>query len=188
MDEEMNASSPLPRAHNEGFASVAKWMSLDPNSQSYIYRQFSELGARNLLYLQCELLVLEKNLRELDITNANTNDLEIRNTAKAYMDLIMELRSKLKKYQEVLILQSEISKLQRPRRRSLNEFRDWFLKPFPVLWGTSKNIFDDLDDLVSIRYSPGVDLQSEILHKHWLIKAASLEILIIRTSVENSWI
>lgn len=99
----------------EGFANVARWISLDPDNETFIYRRFNQLGARNLLYLQAELLALEKQLDELDKNDALSDDMTLKDSArtwkilidsyengnaeaKARMGLIVKLRAKLKEY------------------------------------------------------------------------------------------
>lgn len=99
----------------EGFASVARWISFDPDNETFIYRKFSELAARNLLYLQCELLVLEKQLNDLDQNDTKSDDMDLKDAARTWetfaqqyedgikeakdrMDIILRLRAKLKEY------------------------------------------------------------------------------------------
>ncbi|KAE8357249.1 hypothetical protein BDV27DRAFT_164689 [Aspergillus caelatus] len=110
--ESRSASS---RCRKEGFADIARWIVLDPDNETFIYRKFDELAARYLLYLQAELLVLEKELNKLDKNNANSNDMDLRNTiriwetltqwyntydqeARVRMDMVVRLREKLKEY------------------------------------------------------------------------------------------
>jgi hypothetical protein len=53
-----------PREYLEGFAEFSEFISCD--SENLIYRRFGSLGARNLLYLQAELQLLEAQLRDFD--------------------------------------------------------------------------------------------------------------------------
>lgn len=104
-----------PTPQKEGFADVARWISLDPDNETFIYRRFNQLAARNLLYLQSELLALEKQLDELDKNDAFSDDMTLKDSArtweiltelyengnteaKARMDLIVKMRAKLKEY------------------------------------------------------------------------------------------
>lgn len=101
----------------EGFSNVARWIALDRDGESLIYREFREVTARNLLYLQCELLDIERQLKERDILDANSLDMELKDAArtwetlksqykdgkeeaKTHMNLIMEMRVKLKEYRK----------------------------------------------------------------------------------------
>jgi hypothetical protein len=114
----MNAgtvSPALPSDRVEGFADVARWIALDSDNETSIYRKFDELAARNLLYLQAELLVLETQLKDLDRSDAASDYMHLKdavrtwetlaqwhqsgsNEARARMDLIAQIRTKLKDY------------------------------------------------------------------------------------------
>lgn len=99
----------------KGFAQAARWIALDPDKETFIYRKFDELAARNLLYLQSELLVLENKLDQLDRHDAISNDMDLRDAIMKWetlegqfncgnrdaivrMDLIVTMRAKLKEY------------------------------------------------------------------------------------------
>lgn len=98
-----------------GFAQVARWIALDPDKETSIYRKFDELAARNLLYLQAELLVLEKKINGLDVNDAKSEDMDLADAimtwetlerqyntgsekARVRMDLIIKIRAKIKEY------------------------------------------------------------------------------------------
>ncbi|KAL4878026.1 hypothetical protein BJY04DRAFT_221598 [Aspergillus karnatakaensis] len=116
MTGNVKQTSVLPGIQKEGFAHVARWMFLDQDGEASIFRSFNELGARNILYLQCELLVLEKRLRELDQADVMTDDMDSKDAARTWeilteqyasglnpkvqerMQTILELRSKMKEY------------------------------------------------------------------------------------------
>ncbi len=50
----------------EGFAAAAEWMVGDCDSETFVARKFDDVGARNLFYLQCEILLLRKRLVAYD--------------------------------------------------------------------------------------------------------------------------
>ncbi|KAL3495319.1 hypothetical protein BJX62DRAFT_246055 [Aspergillus germanicus] len=168
----------------EGFANVARWIALDRDSETLIYRGFRELSARNLLYLQCEMLGLEKRLDEQDKVDAASHDMEVKDAARTWetlreqfesgnqdaqtgMDLIMRLRGTVKEYHEALLLQSEIVKLKRPNSRVLDTYKHWYQKPFPVVGGIAKTALDNADDLVALNTLPEGDYLSTLLRRHW---------------------
>lgn len=110
-----NRGSIPPNYRKEGFADVARWQALDSDKETFIYRKFDELAARNLLYLQSDLLVLEKQLNELDKNDANSDDMDLKDVARTWetltqwydtgneeaqirMDLIVKIRAKLQEY------------------------------------------------------------------------------------------
>ncbi|CEL03158.1 hypothetical protein ASPCAL04315 [Aspergillus calidoustus] len=78
---------PESSSPKEGFANVARWIALDQDSESLIYRGFCELSARNILYLQCEMLGLEKRLNELDKMDAASDDMEVKDAARTWETL-----------------------------------------------------------------------------------------------------
>ncbi|PTB49369.1 hypothetical protein M431DRAFT_9962 [Trichoderma harzianum CBS 226.95] len=170
----------------EGFAQVARWIALDPDKETSIYRKFDELAARNLLYLQSELLVLENKLDQLDRSDAKSDDMDLADAimtwetlerqynagsekARVRMDLIVKIRAKLKEYHEALLLQSEIAKLKQPSKRILDTYREWFNNPRPVLGGLSKTFLDNPDDLVGL-HSLETDYLSIFLRRYWPFK------------------
>jgi hypothetical protein len=93
----------------EGYAKIASTMS--HHSELAIFRRFSKLNLQNLLYLQAELTLLEKDLDELverDKTNPNrgfytkdwwslaesSDDEE----GQEQWDKVLQIREKLKEY------------------------------------------------------------------------------------------
>ena len=102
----------------EGFAQVAQWIALDPDNDTSIYRKFGELSARSLLYLQAELLVLEREIAKIDQRDAEkfaSGDLDAKDVASTWevlweqcqsgepeaqerMDLVLKAREKIKEY------------------------------------------------------------------------------------------
>jgi hypothetical protein len=52
--------------HRNGYPSLAKWIAHDPDNESYVFRRFDRLSARNLLNLQSQLISLESELDRLD--------------------------------------------------------------------------------------------------------------------------
>ncbi|PHH87375.1 hypothetical protein CDD83_8962 [Cordyceps sp. RAO-2017] len=182
-----SVSGGLPSERKEGFADVARWVALDNDHETFIYRRFNELAARNLLYMQAELLVLEKQLDELDRRDANSDDMDLKDAirtwetlsqqydnggeeARVRMDLIVRTRAKLKEYHEALLLQSEMAKLKRPNRRVTDAYRQWFKKPYPALGERAKTFLDASDDLVGLNTSE-TDHLSRFLRRHWPAKA-----------------
>jgi len=51
---------------SNGYATVANSIAQDPDKETYVFRRFDRLTARNLLNLQGELLVLQSELDALD--------------------------------------------------------------------------------------------------------------------------
>lgn len=54
---------PRPRA---GYISLAAWIARDPDNETYVFRKFNRLSAKNLLNLQNELLSLECRIDSME--------------------------------------------------------------------------------------------------------------------------
>lgn len=100
---------------SEGFATVAEWIALDADNETFIFRKFDRLAARNLLYLQARIMMLEKRLEGLDTEIAQTNDMTMKDAAttweqlvkqdsegqehaRRHMKLVVEIKQALKEY------------------------------------------------------------------------------------------
>jgi len=106
----------LPAEDRDGYRAVAAWIARDPDNETFIYRRFDQLSARNLLYLQSELLALEKRLEKLDDETARSADMELKDSARRWevfarnaetraeertrMDIVVEIRAKIKEYRK----------------------------------------------------------------------------------------
>lgn len=120
MDGLFNKTGPSTFAERRkvGYASVAEWIALDPDNEPFIFRKFDELSARNLLYLQAEILAIEEQLERIDDADAASRDLGRLNLARTWetlndskklgdqeardrMTLILMLREKLKEYRKL---------------------------------------------------------------------------------------
>lgn len=73
-----------PIEYLNGFPTFAAYIASDP--ELTIYRRFDFLGARNLLYLQSELMALEAELKEYDA-------LDFIQEGKENMDVMLSSRS-----------------------------------------------------------------------------------------------
>jgi hypothetical protein len=100
-----------------GYPKLAAHMSLQPRTA--IFRSFSELNAKNLLYLQAEIAFLEKELRRSETKDAKDTD-PTKHKAKyavswywlnesaddgdtEQLNLVLRIRSLLKEYSEYLL-------------------------------------------------------------------------------------
>jgi hypothetical protein len=107
-------SSSLPH-RLDGYPSFAEFIAQDGDAA--IYRKFSHLSARNLLYLQSELHNLEGRLQQLDEEDANGLDNEdaqkaVRDwrhfsdpgnaRAQEHRELQKQVRGKIKEYRRSL--------------------------------------------------------------------------------------
>jgi hypothetical protein len=109
-------SGRLPEAWRDGYPAVAAWMTRDSDNESFIYRKFDKLSARNLLNLQSELIDLEWKLEKFDAEARNCEDLVLKQSTRKWesfvknaaereqegkrIELNKEIRAKLREYRE----------------------------------------------------------------------------------------
>lgn len=176
-----------------GFAALSSLMASDGDRELLVFRRFNEISARNLLYLQCELLALEGELRRWDEMVSSSGNTALEQAAETWeimveqadkgtqeakrmVELVAKLREKMREYHEALDLQSRVARLQHPNRRALevarNELHGGPLgedgsKPNPILGGEAKNYLDDEGDLVSLGAPIETDMLFKTLRAYW---------------------
>jgi len=100
-----------------GFAALSSLMASDGAQELFVFRKFDEISARNLLYMQCELLSIEERLKKCDKKLASSGDIDLEEAAETWevmveqardgrteaqemMELVREMRSKVKEYRK----------------------------------------------------------------------------------------
>ncbi|CAN9453960.1 unnamed protein product [Alternaria alternata] len=125
-----------PGRIQNGYPGFAKLMGQDFNEGSGIFKQFAELNARNLLYMQAELLCLEQELDAITHMDENGNDPTTKNFARSVSEMrkasnssqwdkILEIRKKLREYNDCLLQQARVSKLDRAQVYDSRWLRYW---------------------------------------------------------------
>jgi hypothetical protein len=71
-----------------GYPSLAAFIASDPDHSTSIYRRFDRLSARNILYLQAELSILEKKQDELDKEDLNSDEIDSKDKARNWEALL----------------------------------------------------------------------------------------------------
>ncbi|KAF2242886.1 hypothetical protein BU26DRAFT_534434 [Trematosphaeria pertusa] len=186
----MNGSSTVEKGppFRDGYPSLAAWIARDPDSESYVFRKFDRLSARNLLNLQSHLIELERRIEDWDDDARRSQNFDVRQSLRRWetfeelakdaqrpehariqekMKLEAELREKIREYHEALVLQSQISNLDRPSSRVLSTFRSFFSKPSTIVSGKAKHMLDDAEDLVALRPPADTDPLSRFLRDYW---------------------
>lgn len=106
----------------DGYPALASWIARDPDNESFIFRKFDRLSARNLLHLQSQLIALEEKLDRLDEQTRRSPDLAPRLSARRWetfvqyaadearpeerkrMQLAKEIQVKIKEYRPFIRL------------------------------------------------------------------------------------
>ncbi|KAI1448152.1 hypothetical protein F5Y02DRAFT_377510 [Annulohypoxylon stygium] len=130
----------------KGYAKVARLMST--YEEFAILRRFKRLNYQNLLYLQAEMIHLEESLGRLvekDAADSERKEYEEdwwklahggTKSGRAQWKKVCCIREKLEQYNEALLQQVRISKLDEPNPTDLEFLRSWFERPsmgcFPI--------------------------------------------------------
>jgi hypothetical protein len=115
---------PDPEKHprtRSGYPSLAAWIARDPDNETYVFRKFDRLSARNLLKLQYDMIELEVKIDSMDEEMFSTGqnipkEMRTMRSWKAYErhaheltpletlknELEEELKCKIKEYRESL--------------------------------------------------------------------------------------
>ena len=83
----------LSTLHATGFAAAAEFLASDADHESFIFRKFRRLAARNLLDMQNELNYLEQRQEQLDREVALSSDDVLCSAARNYDDFKENLAS-----------------------------------------------------------------------------------------------
>ncbi|KAL1880033.1 hypothetical protein Daus18300_001396 [Diaporthe australafricana] len=178
---------PEVRGRPAGYAQWASWLASDPDGETLVFRKFNKLAAINLLCLQSELLEVERRLSELNEASLKSKDMDLLSATRKYeallhqceppdaredarerMDLIKDLRLKMKEYQEALLLQSRIAELHSPDSRVLSALRQEFeADGISKLEGEAKRYLSQSEDLVALKNPTHDDSLTRYLKMHW---------------------
>ncbi|MCJ1369387.1 hypothetical protein MMC20_000598 [Loxospora ochrophaea] len=158
----------------DGYPRLARLIGQKP--EVAIFRRFGTLNAENLLFLQAELLTLERELRDI-VTDDLTSDDEQRKSYssswwalkessesktadQAQWQKRKEMREKLKEYNSALLQATRLHALSPPSKGDLSLLRTWMMHPkggANFLDGDEDGIWDEAnqDDLVCLATSRG---------------------------------
>lgn len=195
----MSSHEASKREPIDGFPAVAAFVARDPDQETFVFRKFKRLTARTLLHLQAELVDLEQELDDSDREAANSFDEKLLmsmrdweemklNAAEPDRDdiegkrkqLYEQIEATLRRYHELLTLESNVAKLEPPSKRVLtaylNDFKGGPKGTDYKLGGRLETMLDDQDDLVSLRETAHRDLLSETLLNHWPLPTKDLRV------------
>ncbi|TVY41918.1 hypothetical protein LOCC1_G006053 [Lachnellula occidentalis] len=149
----------------EGYPRLAALQGTYP--QLGIYRRFAILNARNLLYLQAELVDLESSLNEYTKEDGESEDSRIRLHNKNWFYLgrkndgvlgsqwhtMIRLRKKLKQYNQCLFQQRQLATFDQPEAGNLEFINEWLADSRQgnyALEGLDRNVWKDGKDLLVV--------------------------------------
>ncbi|KAH6668189.1 hypothetical protein B0J14DRAFT_156745 [Halenospora varia] len=178
----------------DGYAKLATLMGAYP--EVAIVRRFSALNAQSVIYLQAELVYLEARLRRyeeedrksgdqaridfaldftklssstLDETCQNMTDEDTEKILKGRRwSLMLQIREKLKAYNEAVLQQTALAHLKRPNPRDLRFLTEWMERPDMgnvLLESMDSDVYENPDRLDLVVLKPR---KSESLLTTWL--------------------
>ncbi|ROV95952.1 hypothetical protein VMCG_07984 [Cytospora schulzeri] len=160
----------------DGYPRVAELMA--GHEEFAIFRRFRALNMQNLLYLQAEVVHLEEELIELANRDSRHPERQYHNRDWWSMangqgegnqdqwQKVQQLRKKLDIYNDAVLKQAQLSRLDRPSRNELKFLRSWLQRPlmgnFPLL-GLDRKTWDPQyeKDLLAMRANPASDYFSD---------------------------
>jgi hypothetical protein len=72
----------------DGYPALASWIARDPDHETFIFRRFGKLAARNLLHLQARLIALEHEVDQLDDEARKSSDFEAKQSSRRWETLM----------------------------------------------------------------------------------------------------
>lgn len=71
----------------DGYPALAAWIARDPDSETFVFRKFDRLAARNILQLQARLIALERDIDNQDEEARRSADSEVRRSLRRWETL-----------------------------------------------------------------------------------------------------
>ncbi|KAH7410584.1 hypothetical protein BKA64DRAFT_357892 [Cadophora sp. MPI-SDFR-AT-0126] len=168
--------SPAPPPLFSSYATFSDFIASD--TELSLYRNFNTLSSRNLLYLQSCLIELENRLKEFDQEDSDQLDNDVLLSAKCWetfsarakehpreaerMEIILDIKVKMKEYHEALLLQSQVLKLPKPSNRVFRVFQNWFETERPFV-GYGHDILENANEFVALSPSTDQDFMTRFL-------------------------
>lgn len=147
-----------------GYPRLASLVQSDPNFA--MYRQYRYLRHRCLLNIQDELAELERRLATLDADdekdapkNLTSRDLDYRQKWPRRKELLAEIKSKLREYDDLMFKTMELLTIKKPTERNRASY-DAYLEGRGLLVAEEEEFIKHNEDLVAL----GGDLEDSWLN------------------------
>lgn len=109
-----------PHYQRAGYTAAAQWLAADADNETLVFRKFDRLAALNLLYLQSEILELEDRVNKMH-HEAENGDMSVMTAARSWEKLVSQSRQGLPEVQERARGKME---LIRELREKIREYRE----------------------------------------------------------------
>ncbi|KAL8645574.1 MAG: hypothetical protein Q9210_006633 [Variospora velana] len=128
-----------------------------------IFRKFQTLNAKNLLYMQAEILHLEHELHIIEFEDQTSSDksraplhtslFNLKDSSGTQWNKVLELRGRLQSYNKALVAFSHVQALPRPCTRDISTLQDWLDRPEGgdfFLEGREADTWGSRDDVLTL--------------------------------------
>ncbi|KAI1772806.1 hypothetical protein F4818DRAFT_443690 [Hypoxylon cercidicola] len=154
----------------KGYSKIALFMQDHP--EDAIVRRFSALNLQNILYLQAEVINLQRDIDKLEADNNSSVEEDRRDFALDWYTLAhmhntpesgeqwekwVQLRKVLKKYNDAIIQYCQLSKLPAPDPHELQKLQSWMREPRlggVYLLGRDHDVWSQGKDLMALASPP----------------------------------
>ncbi|CAF9907535.1 MAG: hypothetical protein HETSPECPRED_007158 [Heterodermia speciosa] len=162
-----------------GYPKLADYVALEP--QLAIFKRFGALNAENLYYMQAEIASLEEELRQIIADDTKSRDRKVQKFSSSWRILQaaggnsaqwqkrMEIRVRLKEYNEALLQCVRLQQIDPADERDLNTLNEWlwdredggraFLHDDsvkgPEYDASTKDLYEEAKDLIPLAPRPG---------------------------------
>ncbi|KAK3339762.1 hypothetical protein B0T25DRAFT_560558 [Lasiosphaeria hispida] len=155
-----STNNPPIKAPANGYQTLGNYMGLSP--EYAVFHGFRDLYAENLLYLQADIKLREKQLRNIQKEDRKDprrktyhQDWERLCASAAQEDglqiqKILELREALDKYYDSLFRYEKIINMKKPKSRTLKNMYEWTFASDTCLVGDDWNVFEGQNPQVMV--------------------------------------
>lgn len=98
-------------ALRDGYPGLASWIARDPDSETFVFRKFDRLAARNILHLQAKLVALERDIDRRDEEARGSKDYKARDSSRRWETLIQCSEDSNRQEKQRLARYDELSKV-----------------------------------------------------------------------------
>ncbi|CAO2657901.1 Nn.00g071610.m01.CDS01 [Neocucurbitaria sp. VM-36] len=149
-------------ALRDGYPGLAAWIARDPDSETFVFRKFDRLAARNILHLQARLVALERDIDQQDEAARRSRDYEARDSSRRWETLVRCSKDSDRQEMKRMETFEELRKLLKEYYKDGN--------PVPLITGRADAFLDDEDDLLAVAKPIDEDYLSRALQNNWLFK------------------
>lgn len=85
---------------SDGYPALADFLAQDIDNETYVFRKFERLAARNILYLQGELIKLESDVDALERGARDSTDSDVHLSLRSWAELAENARDPKREFEK----------------------------------------------------------------------------------------